>query len=80
MSKDRFVELYSAEWCPYCRALEKKLDSRGVQYVYKDVDEPGVREEMNKRTDNNQTIPVLFVNGQYKVNPNEADLKELFNE
>lgn len=72
------IILYSAPWCAYCLALQKKLDSREISYEYKNVDEPAVRKEMNEKTENNQTIPVLFVGNKYKVNPNEQDLKELF--
>ena len=71
------IVLYSAPWCAYCVALQKKLDQRNITYEYKNVDEPSVRAEMNKKTENNQTIPVLFVGNKYKVNPNEGDLKEL---
>lgn len=71
------ITLYSAPWCAYCLALQKKLDQRNIAYEYKNVDEAGVREEMNKKTENNQTIPVLFVGNAYKVNPNESELKEL---
>jgi len=72
------VTVYSAPWCPYCVALEKKLTSMDVDFTYKNVDEPGVREEMNAKTDNNQTIPVLFVGEQYWVNPDARVLAEQF--
>lgn len=72
------VTVYSAPWCPYCVALEKKLHSMQVAFKYKNVDEPGVREEMNSKTDNNQTIPVLFIGEEYWVNPNAAVLQERF--
>lgn len=70
--------VYSAPWCPYCVALEKKLKAMNVEFEYKNVDEPGVREEMNAKTDNNQTIPVLFVGEQYWVNPDISVLQEQF--
>ena len=72
------VTVYSAPWCPYCVALEKKLKALEVEYEYKNVDDDGVREEMNARTDNNQTIPVLFVGEQYWVNPSIVVLLEQF--
>ncbi len=71
------ITMYGACWCSYCVALKKKLDSRGIEYTYKDVDLPGIREEMNALTNDNQTIPVLFKEEKYKINPNEEDLKEL---
>ena len=72
------VTVYSAPWCPYCVVLEKKLHAMGIEFVYSNVDEPGVREEMNAKTDNNQTIPVLFVGEQYWVNPSISVLQEQF--
>ena len=69
--------IYSAPWCSYCVALKKKLDAMGVQYDEKNVDDDGVREEMNAKTDNNQTIPVLFVGDNYKVNPSDEEVREL---
>lgn len=72
------IKVYSAPWCPYCIALQKKLLSKGIYFECKNVDDPGVREEMNSLTENNQTIPVLFVGENYKINPSEQDLKELF--
>ena len=74
----RAVTVYSAPWCPYCVALEKKLKAMGVEYTYKNVDEPGIREEMNAKTNNNQTIPVLFVEEQYWVNPGMDVLQKQF--
>jgi mycoredoxin len=70
------VVMYTADWCVYCRSLKQKLDSFSINYTEKDVDEPGVREEMNSITDNNQTIPVLFIGDNYWVNPSIAVLKE----
>lgn len=76
---DKKVVMYSAEWCAYCRSLTQKLDALDVKYEIKDVDKPGIREEMNGLTDNNQTIPVLFVGDSYWVNPDMKVLSEQFN-
>ena len=73
------IVVYSAPWCPYCRALEQKLKSMNIEYEYKNVDDDGVREEMNRKTSGNQTIPVLFVGDDYWVNPGVDVLKEQFN-
>jgi glutaredoxin len=75
---DNEVVVYSAPWCAYCQSLKKKLDQMNVKYIEKDVDEPGIREEMNEKTDNNQTIPVLFIRDKYWVNPNFSVLNEQF--
>lgn len=70
------ITMYSAEWCGYCTVLQEKLDTRGIAYEYRNVDEAGVREEMNALTDGNQTIPVLIKGESYWVNPNDSQLKE----
>ena len=31
--------IYGAEWCAPCKTLKAKLDSEGVEYEYRDVDE-----------------------------------------
>jgi glutaredoxin len=49
-----------------------------IAYVEKNVDEPGVRAEMNSKTNDNQTIPVLFVGDKYWVNPGMDVLVEQF--
>ncbi len=52
--------IYSAVWCGYCQALKSWLEAQGIKYEERDVDVPEIREEMNRRTNGNQTIPVLF--------------------
>ena len=70
------VVIYSAPWCVYCRALKMKLNAMKVSYKEKNVDEPGIQEEMNSKTNGNQTIPVLFIGDQFWVNPDDATLRE----
>jgi glutaredoxin 3 len=72
------VVVYSAPWCAYCSALKQKLNAMNVSFTEKNVDEPGVREEMNSKTNDNQTIPVLFVEDKYWVNPGMDVLVEQF--
>jgi glutaredoxin len=74
------VVVYSAPWCAYCRSLKQKLDAKNVDYKEKNVDDPGVREEMNEKTNNNQTIPVLFIGEEYWVNPDISVVNEHFNQ
>lgn len=68
--------IYSADWCGYCVVLKNFLDSKGISYEIRDVDEPGVREEMNQRTDGNQTIPTMFIGDEFWVNPNKSIIAE----
>lgn len=63
------VLLYGASWCPFCRAVKNWLDTKGIKYSYKDVDEAGVRDEMKTHVPNNETIPVIVIDGKGYVNP-----------
>lgn len=71
-------QIYSAPWCPSCVSLKKWLETQGIPYHEKNVDEPGVREEMNSRTNGNQTIPTLFIGDEYWVNPSKEILVKQF--
>ncbi len=70
--------IYSAVWCGYCTALKSWFDAQKIAYEERDVDQPGVREEMNRRTRGNQTIPVLFIGDEFWVNPSKQILAEQF--
>jgi len=70
--------IYSAVWCGYCRVLKSWFDAQNIAYEERDVDQPGVREEMNQRTRGNQTIPVLFLGDEFWVNPSKQILAEQF--
>lgn len=63
------VQLFGADWCPYCVSLRKWLDKHGVNYQHFNVDEPGVRDKMKEYVPGNETIPVLVVDGKGYVNP-----------
>lgn len=61
------VTVYSAPWCGYCVAVKRYLDSRGVDYTEKDVDEDpaNAREAVDKS--GQMGIPVLDIDGQIVV-------------
>ena len=81
MDNDKeLVVVYGADWCADCKALKKQLASLGVEYDYKDVDNPDIRQEMNSKTENNQNIPVLFKGSDYWIEPNIGTLQEQFKE
>ena len=58
------VEIYSSDWCPYCRRAKRLLKGKGVDYVEHNVDAvPGLRAEMVARADGRRTVPQVFVGG-----------------
>ena len=58
------IEVYSSEFCPFCRAARRLLDSKGVDYVVYPVDgDPQKRGEMMDRG-GSDTVPQIFVDGR----------------
>ncbi len=57
------VTIYSATWCAFCHAAKQYLDSKGIKYTDKDVDEdPASARECVEKS--GQTgIPVLDIDG-----------------
>lgn len=78
MSNEKAV-LYGASWCADCKTLKDQLKSLNIEYVYIDVDIDSNRDELSAKTDNNQSIPVLFVDDKYWVEPEFRQLQEIFN-
>lgn len=78
-SKDAVV-VFGAEWCGFCHRLMDWLRANNVEFEYRNVDLPGIRDQMTARTDGNQTIPVMFVGGEFWVHPQTDTLNTLFKE
>lgn len=72
------VVLYGAEWCPFCQSAKSWLERNKVDFEYRDADVEGVREEMKTFVPDNETIPVVVIDGKGYVNPEHSFLaKEL---
>jgi len=72
------VVLYGAEWCPFCQAAKLWLETNKIDFDYRDADVEGVRDEMKKFVPDNETIPVVVIDGTGYVNPEHSFLaKEL---
>ncbi|MEK9872660.1 MAG: glutaredoxin 3 [Betaproteobacteria bacterium] len=57
------VELYSTDWCPFCRRAEKLLSDKGIGFTkIKLDDEPGRKEELVNRS-GRRTVPQIFIAG-----------------
>jgi glutaredoxin len=57
------VILYGADWCGACRMAKKYMDSKGVDYEERNVDEPRWAQEMRAKAGPGG-IPVIDVGGQ----------------
>ncbi|MFW6282084.1 MAG: FAD-dependent oxidoreductase, partial [bacterium] len=63
MTKQNDIEIYTKEWCPYCRRAKSILDSLGLEYQDYDVtDEGDTYNEMVERS-SQETVPQIFLNG-----------------
>jgi len=72
------VVLFGASWCPFCVSAKAWLDKNKIDYEYKDADEDGVRDVMKSFVADNETIPVVVIDGKGYVNPEHSFLaKEL---
>ncbi len=58
------VEIYTKNYCPYCRRAKELLELKGVNFVEHDVtDDPSLEAEMRRRA-GRQTVPEIFVGEQ----------------
>lgn len=75
------VVLYGADWCASCHGLREKLDQRGIEYEYKDVEVPEIGAEHVALAgegipEGKKGVPTLVVDGAVKVQPDETWLAE----
>jgi glutaredoxin 3 len=55
------IQIYVADWCPYCARARQLLKSKGVAFEEIDVDaRPEARAEMTARS-GRQTVPQIFI-------------------
>ncbi len=59
--------LYSAAWCPYCKATKKLLEMRGVPYVEIDVEKEPERQRALTEKFNVGGFPILEVGNEIVV-------------
>lgn len=68
------ILLFGASWCAFCQSTKKWFDEHNLAYTYKDVDQDGVRDEMKTYVPDNETIPVVLIDGTGYVNPEHSFL------
>lgn len=60
------VEIFSADFCPYCTHAKNLFDRKGVSYKEIAIDgSDAARADMAKRTNGARTIPQIFINGEH---------------
>lgn len=60
------VEIYTADYCPYCHRAKALLRQKNVEFTEFDVtvDREG-RAAMTQRAGGRTTVPQIFINGEH---------------
>ncbi len=67
------ITVYGAQWCSDCRRSERLLETLGVEYLKKDVEESAEFTEEARAISGRTNIPViLFADGVHLVEPSDA--------
>jgi len=56
------VELYIADYCPYCHAAKALLDNKGVEYKEIDITEDPVMKQRVMDELGWRTVPIILIN------------------
>jgi glutaredoxin 3 len=56
------IEIYSADYCPYCTRAKRLLTEKGVAFKEYDVTKTS-RDEMIRRAGGRTTVPQIFIDG-----------------
>ncbi len=60
------VIIYTRQFCGYCSAAKRLLDSKGADYVEHDgTFDRDIRAEMVQRANGRATFPQIFINGEH---------------
>jgi glutaredoxin 3 len=60
------VEIYTTQYCGYCRAAKALLTRKGVAFIEIDVSENAERrQEMLERANGGYTVPQIFIGGTH---------------
>src|SRR6056297_3113762 len=63
MSEELNIEVYSKDWCPYCKKAKAFLKSKGLNFTEIDINDGDNYEVMKERT-GNKTVPQIILNGR----------------
>ena len=60
------VIIYTRQFCGYCSAAKKLLETKGVEYEEHDATyAPDIRQEMIARSNGGTTFPQIFINNTH---------------
>lgn len=71
------VTYYGADWCRDCRRSKALMDSVGVAYDVKDVEQSAELAAEAENIAGRKNIPVIvFKDGEFLVEPSDIDLRD----
>lgn len=60
------IDIYTRQFCGYCAAAKKLLETKGVPFQEFDATHaPELRQEMIKRANGRTTFPQIFIDGEH---------------
>ena len=64
--QQKYIEIYSTKFCPFCIRAKSLLAAKNVKYTDIDINnEEGKKQEMIKRSDGATSVPQIFVDDQH---------------
>ena len=73
------IIMYSANWCGACRRAKSFMNSKGIDYEERNVDNPGPKAELIKKS-GGRSIPVFDIDGRILKGFNPARLQKVIAE
>ncbi|MDT8440839.1 MAG: glutaredoxin 3 [Desulfuromonadales bacterium] len=58
------IEIYTKDYCPYCRRAKELLQQKGVTYTEYDVTRDAAKEEEMRTRAGRSTVPEIFIDGE----------------
>lgn len=79
-----YVIVYGRDSCPFTQAMRKSLDFEGIEYQYKIIDKPEVKNKIFSRMKARRlptkdfTLPVVDVSNKIFVHPSPATVIDYY--
>ena len=58
------IIVYSKDQCPNCTTAKKLLDSKGLAFIERNIEEPEWRDVFTRQYPDVKQMPQIFINGQ----------------
>jgi glutaredoxin 3 len=58
------IKIYTRQWCGYCRAAERLLTSKGVDFENQDVSNDPETRRWLVQASGQTTVPQIFIDGK----------------